>query len=836
MIAKKILCVLVLYSNILFAQTDKKTIYLELKFEVTPYSKLLPDSINIQYAPYPWKLWYTWIREKRKTNNATWMIHSDKPIILDVIDVATLNSYNRWLLEPSDSIVVLVRNGTLYFSGRGADKLNMNNELRILKEYMPKPSNPSVYSVFSVEDYLEWDNSLNRRMALSETIVESYKDLVSPLAQFHAKAETIIDIEEDRWEKFRRLALRKYFNISSHELTTLYDEHFLSTSTKWVWEQDITYVSRLPLVGRHLRAYNFVDSAEILRSNVDRQLSLWEFAKNEFRGEALENFLARFLTYNIISKIGFVSRVDSTLKKYYADKNRDPQYQSYVREFERKTRVLKAKRTIPSFCVYENKWKLYTKSDLKGKVIILHFIKPGSKGGQLTIKDLKRVYQTFGNNPYVKLLQLPINLQPDSIIQKFNITDYPAVFVMDINGRLVTSSFIDSSLDGGKIYGIIREQAEIAKREAWQGHMDGPYVISRGKATNSYQIKEGKLITLNGSAKSFAVATDQPGKTFNITLKDYYKTEPSIFSQPEKLLAFSDIEGEFESLRLLLQKNNVIDDQFNWRFGKGHIVFAGDMFDRGEQVTECLWLMYSLEEKAKAAGGYVHFILGNHEMMNLNGNHRYTRAKYLENAQRIDKSLVDLYGENSELGKWLRSKNIVEKIGDILFAHAGISKAVNDLYLTVEQINDLARPWYDNSAGAKSSGDKRLALLYDDKLSPFWYRDYYLELQAKPAIGNNKNYVFYKTPEVVIDSVLKQYGANKIVTGHTVWEGVHDIDRGKWLSVHYGGKVINLDTYHKYGYSEALLIKGSKYVAVNKSGEERDLFNNSVQNSQVVSK
>ncbi len=48
-------------------------------------------------------------------------------------------------------------------------------------------------------------------------------------------------------------------------------------------------------------------------------------------------------------------------------------------------------------------------------------------------------------------------------------------------------------------------------------------------------------------------------------------------------------------------------------------MFAGDMFDRGDQVTECLWLVYALEETAKAAGGYVHFILGNHELMNLQG-------------------------------------------------------------------------------------------------------------------------------------------------------------------------------------------------------------------------
>ena len=84
-----------------------------------------------------------------------------------------------------------------------------------------------------------------------------------------------------------------------------------------------------------------------------------------------------------------------------------------------------------------------------------------------------------------------------------------------------------------------------------------------------------------------------------------------------------DVEGNFSALRKLLQANKIITEDFNWQFGKGHLVLIGDFFDRGEQVTELLWFIYSLEEKAKDAGGYVHFILGNHEIMNLSADLRY---------------------------------------------------------------------------------------------------------------------------------------------------------------------------------------------------------------------
>lgn len=831
---------LFLYSCVLPAQTKKNGISLELKFEVTPHSKSVPDSIIINYAYYPVKLWSTWTRKARHNGSAKWVIPADQPIILDIYfreGVPTADRYKRLLLEPGDSIIVKSRDEELHFSGHGADKLNMNNEIFALKNAMPKPSNPTIYSVVSVEDFLEWDNYLNRRMALSEFIMESYKSLVSPLAMYHTKVETIIEIEDQRWEKFKRLSLKKYFDLDRQKISKLYDEHFYTTQAKWIWEQASYLTRQLPLDGRYLRKHDFAPIAEIADSKVERKMLYWEFAKKELRGEGLEAFLAFYLTYYIIGKEGFSPEVDSTLQKYYADKDRETEYQAYVKDYERKERVLKKYRTVPGFSVYKSKKKAYHKNDLQEKIVVLNFFKDGNNASKAMTKSLEKIASKFKSDPYVKFLNLPVSLQPDSVIRKFNLTSYPAVFIMDLTGRLISSSFIDSTQDAAKINEIVADRANVAKREAWQGNTDGPYVLGQGPTKKIYQFIKGKLDNSNSNKTSFQVATDLPGKYFFVNLRNDHKVEPSVFPKPEKLLAFSDIEGEFEALRLLLQKNGVIDENYNWRFGKGHLVFAGDMFDRGEQVTECLWLIYSLEVKAKAAGGYVHFILGNHEIMNLSGDHRYARDKYKENAKGIGKSLVELYGKDSELGRWLRSKNIIEKIGSLLFLHAGISKDVNDMGLTISQVNELARPWYDNSTDAKKSGDRRLELLYDSDLSPFWYRDYYLDQEVKSGSGGNKIHVAYKTPENVIDDILKRYEVNKIITGHTVWEGVkNDADRGKWISVHYDGKIINTDTHHKRGYSEALLIENGQYYAVNKNGEKRELINGSALNEQIVVK
>ncbi|MCK7530014.1 MAG: hypothetical protein MZV63_02625 [Marinilabiliales bacterium] len=74
--------------------------------------------------------------------------------------------------------------------------------------------------------------------------------------------------------------------------------------------------------------------------------------------------------------------------------------------------------------------------------------------------------------------------------------------------------------------------------------------------------------------------------------------------------------------------NGIIDRNLNWKFGRGHLVYLGDAHDRGDMVTEILWHLFSLERQAAKAGGMVHFVLGNHELMVLDGDLRFINPKY----------------------------------------------------------------------------------------------------------------------------------------------------------------------------------------------------------------
>ncbi|MCZ6619306.1 MAG: metallophosphoesterase, partial [Gammaproteobacteria bacterium] len=60
--------------------------------------------------------------------------------------------------------------------------------------------------------------------------------------------------------------------------------------------------------------------------------------------------------------------------------------------------------------------------------------------------------------------------------------------------------------------------------------------------------------------------------------------------------------------------------------GSTHLVSLGDLLDRGGESRKVLELLMRLEKEAQLAGGRVHVILGNHEIMNLTGDLRYVSA------------------------------------------------------------------------------------------------------------------------------------------------------------------------------------------------------------------
>ncbi len=293
----------------------------------------------------------------------------------------------------------------------------------------------------------------------------------------------------------------------------------------------------------------------------------------------------------------------------------------------------------------------------------------------------------------------------------------------------------------------------------------------------------------------------ETGDTFSFSLQEKLEIQPDNYLPASRLLALSDIEGNFKAMKMMLQSAGVMDNHFNWTFGDGHLVLLGDFFDRGLQVTECLWLLYKLEGEADAAGGKLHFILGNHEVMNLQGNTEYVRKKYLQNARILQEDYHRWFDQNAELGRWLRTKNAVEKIGDIVFCHGGISMDLVHTGLSLFDINRIARhnlgkdDYYIELPMAKT--------IFDHKTGIFWYR------------GLAKNMVSQEEVTTILDFV----GAKKMVVGHTLQP---------FPTAYYHGRVICIDLYHeeslREGFVQTLWIEDEKFFTIHTNGEKSQVF------------
>ena len=148
--------------------------------------------------------------------------------------------------------------------------------------------------------------------------------------------------------------------------------------------------------------------------------------------------------------------------------------------------------------------------------------------------------------------------------------------------------------------------------------------------------------------------------------------------------------------------------------------------DRGTNVTQCLWLIYMLEQEAEKAGGMVHFILGNHEVMNLLGQTEYVDEKYMALAHRLSgkedaiKAYKYLMSNQRELVRWMKSKNVIERIGKTIFVHGGLSKELITANMSIGEMNSFLRMALTREYFA-DDGEANLKKFLMGPLGPLWY-------------------------------------------------------------------------------------------------------------------
>ncbi|MEM8683297.1 MAG: metallophosphoesterase [Pseudomonadota bacterium] len=349
------------------------------------------------------------------------------------------------------------------------------------------------------------------------------------------------------------------------------------------------------------------------------------------------------------------------------------------------------------------------------------------------------------------------------------------------------------------------------------------------------------------------------------------------FTDVDRIVAVSDVHGAYDAMVATLQQAEVVGERREWTGGKTHFVVAGDLLDRGPESRRIMDLMMRLEGEALQAGGRVHMLLGNHEVMNLVGDTRYVadaefaafaddesaeerelwyehyRARYPEDTDEAavratfdERAPPGFFGHrrafrpDSHYGEWLLEKPSLVVINDTAYVHGGLPAFVaehglegvnnsltSDLvkYLNARaQLEDLriVSPIYQfrelTVMLAAELSARRLAGRLADVAQQA------IELSGSP-LHNSAGPLWYRgnaSCSAVVEgdllhSALDRIGATRVVIGHTT-------TASRQVQSRLGGRVVEINTgmltssYGGIGY--ALLVEDGALSVISETGHK----------------
>jgi hypothetical protein len=296
--------------------------------------------------------------------------------------------------------------------------------------------------------------------------------------------------------------------------------------------------------------------------------------------------------------------------------------------------------------------------------------------------------------------------------------------------------------------------------------MHGPVIVTA--ATDTVAHWYCRSAVERASVTHDALTIPCAGDTTTLSLYAESGLPSAVVPTASRMAVVSDLEGDVAYFRRWARTLGVLDSLDRWQFGDGHVVVLGDMLDRGRRVYDLLWLLYDVQHQARAAGGALHIVLGNHEQYGFRGIIKDVEAEHLYAVSQI-MSYADALGPRTVLGRWLRAQPIMLRIGDALFVHGGISPTLLARGLSIDSVNALHRAWLDGAV----RDDETIALL-TGPAAPTQYRGYFLALDAEPLATREQ-----------VEATRRAYGARHIVVGHTETEE---------LTPRFGGAVYGVNT------------------------------------------
>lgn len=352
------------------------------------------------------------------------------------------------------------------------------------------------------------------------------------------------------------------------------------------------------------------------------------------------------------------------------------------------------------------------------------------------------------------------------------------------------------------------------------------------------------------------------------------------FDDVERIVAFSDVHGDFEAMVATLQSADVIDESLAWNGGATHLVIVGDILDRGPGSRAAMDLLIRLEQESQQAGGKVHVLIGNHEVMNIIGDMRYVHAgEYasfaadetveerdrwytawqtkrelpgadpVESRTQFDNTYPagyfahrDAFAPDGQYGEWLLQKPMLVVVDGNAFVHGGLppsvaesgmagvnGELVGDIRLYARQMQLLI----DQGVLLPTDANREHVDIVD-RVNPSTLKGPTVIEAVADVRRLNDELFSYQSPhwyrghtycsELIegdrIAAALKKIDADRVIVGHTPTPTREVLQR-------LDGRVIEIDTgmnnsYYK-GMGHALVIENGVVSVMNENGEADDL-------------
>jgi len=266
---------------------------------------------------------------------------------------------------------------------------------------------------------------------------------------------------------------------------------------------------------------------------------------------------------------------------------------------------------------------------------------------------------------------------------------------------------------------------------------------------------------------------------------------PTRFPDAERIVAIGDLHGDLQATRRALRLAGAIGADDHWVGGRLVVVQTGDQIDRGDDEPEITALLSRLAVEARGAGGALHVLNGNHELINVGLDFRYVTEegfRDFEGLVEVDASDAQVMALPEERrargaafrpgGSWaqiLAERNMVVVVGRNLFVHGGILPEHVDYGL--DRINSEMRAW-----------------LRDEIPRPEWSRG-----ANSPIWSRHFSDGVDSTEAELLTEVLDRLDVDRMIVGHTIQDGgvasfcddrVWCIDVG--MAAHYGDNQVQV--------------------------------------------